>query len=128
MQHILLDFLFSITQLVWLSPHKSQLLFIFIFCCQRLSLKGFCEALWKNPSSGASSKMPSLFRAFQNKKTRAYLPCPRNIHARVFKSARKKLAIVAFRGTQFESMRNWRIDADIQRLPMTLFGGKGGRF
>lgn len=46
-----------------------------------------------------------------------------NIHARVFKSARKKLAIVAFRGTQFESMRNWRIDADIQRLPMKLPNG-----
>jgi hypothetical protein len=44
----------------------------------------------------------------------------RNIHARVFKSSRRKLAIVAFRGTQFESAKNWHVDADIQRIPMTL--------
>jgi len=47
-----------------------------------------------------------------------------NIHARVFKSPRTKLAIVAFRGTQFESMKNWEIDADIQRIPLKLPNGK----
>ncbi|CAL1130744.1 unnamed protein product [Cladocopium goreaui] len=46
-----------------------------------------------------------------------------NIHARVFKSSRRKLAIVAFRGTQFESAKNWHVDADIQRIPMTLPNG-----
>ena len=44
----------------------------------------------------------------------------RNIHARVFKSSSRKLAIVAFRGTQFESAKNWHVDADIQRIPMNL--------
>ncbi|CAK9051849.1 unnamed protein product [Durusdinium trenchii] len=46
-----------------------------------------------------------------------------NIHARVYKSAHAKLAIVAFRGTQFESMKNWHVDADIQRIPMKLPNG-----
>ena len=47
-----------------------------------------------------------------------------NIHARVFKSPRTKLAIVAFRGTQFKSMKNWEVDADIQRIPLKLPNGK----
>ncbi|CAE6955313.1 unnamed protein product [Symbiodinium sp. CCMP2592] len=46
-----------------------------------------------------------------------------NIHARVFKSPRTKLAIVAFRGTQFKSMKNWEVDADIQRIPLKLPNG-----
>ena len=47
-----------------------------------------------------------------------------NIHARVFKSPSRKLAIVAFRGTQFKSMKNWQVDADIQRIPLKLPNSK----
>ncbi|CAJ1378279.1 unnamed protein product [Effrenium voratum] len=47
-----------------------------------------------------------------------------NIHARVFKSPSAKMAIVAFRGTQFKSIKNWHVDADIQRIPMVLPNGQ----
>jgi len=46
-----------------------------------------------------------------------------NIHARVFKSTKAKLAIVAFRGTQLQSTKNWKVDADIERVPLNLGNG-----
>eukprot|EP00931_Biecheleriopsis_adriatica_P090501 TRINITY_DN64480_c0_g1_i1.p1 TRINITY_DN64480_c0_g1~~TRINITY_DN64480_c0_g1_i1.p1 ORF type:complete len:547 (-),score=110.24 TRINITY_DN64480_c0_g1_i1:38-1678(-) len=46
-----------------------------------------------------------------------------NIHARVFKSSKAKLAIVAFRGTQLQSVKNWHVDADIHRVPFDLKNG-----
>jgi len=61
-------------------------------------------------------------------------PCPRindwdvhmliedreNIHARLFKSPGAKLAIVVFRGTEFTSVKNWQVDADIIRVRLEL--------
>ncbi|CAE8677571.1 unnamed protein product [Polarella glacialis] len=46
-----------------------------------------------------------------------------NIHARVFKSERAKIAVVAFRGTQLASTKNWHVDADIKRVRMDLGSG-----
>lgn len=45
-----------------------------------------------------------------------------NINARVFKSTSKRLAVVAFRGTQADSMKNWEVDADIARVQLKLTG------
>lgn len=46
-----------------------------------------------------------------------------NIHARVFRSKSAKLAIVAFRGTQIQSMRNWHVNTDVKRVPLDLGNG-----
>lgn len=43
-----------------------------------------------------------------------------NIHARVYKSEKEKLAIVVFRGTQFASLKNWQVDADVRRVEVPL--------
>jgi len=48
-----------------------------------------------------------------------------NIHARIFKSRSAKLAIIAFRGTQATSMKNWQVDADIKRKRLPLGPGEG---
>jgi len=36
-----------------------------------------------------------------------------NTHARVYKSSSAKLAVIAFRGTQLDSAKNWAIDANV---------------
>lgn len=43
-----------------------------------------------------------------------------NIHARVYKSAASKLAIVSFRGTQADSLQNWQVDGDVNMRNMHL--------
>eukprot|EP00929_Paragymnodinium_shiwhaense_P050387 TRINITY_DN25362_c0_g1_i1.p1 TRINITY_DN25362_c0_g1~~TRINITY_DN25362_c0_g1_i1.p1 ORF type:complete len:637 (+),score=150.08 TRINITY_DN25362_c0_g1_i1:80-1990(+) len=43
-----------------------------------------------------------------------------NIHARVYKSPSSKLAVVAFRGTQADSLKNWAVDVDIRTRLVNL--------
>lgn len=47
-----------------------------------------------------------------------------NIHVRVYEAASAKLAVVAFRGTQVTSMKNWYVDADVGTVELPL--GEGG--
>jgi len=45
-----------------------------------------------------------------------------NTHARVYRSASAKVAVVAFRGTQPNSGKNWATDADVQMRRLQLEG------
>jgi len=47
-----------------------------------------------------------------------------NIHARVYKSRSAQVAIVAFRGTQPGSRKNWEIDTDIRKKRVELGPGQ----
>jgi hypothetical protein len=47
-----------------------------------------------------------------------------DIHARVYKSSSSKIAVVAFRGTQLQSQKNWHVDASIDRVELQLGPGE----
>lgn len=47
----------------------------------------------------------------------------RNIHARVYKSASRRLAVVVFRGTQATSLKNWEVDANVNAVNLPLTAG-----
>lgn len=50
-----------------------------------------------------------------------------NIHARVYRSESTKLAVIAFRGTQPGSVKNWEVDADIHMKHIYLGPSGPGR-